>query len=150
MGVPSENVFYGENGHVFEFTRKAARMAGKVKAGRVFIDGLGVGDVGNIVIRDRQQLANEGVIIVVVTLDKQRNVLLSGPDLVSRGFVYVRDAGGLMNEAQQKVRQALDRCSERNLSDWSSIKVQVKETLGKFLMEKTGRRPMILPIIMEV
>ena len=150
MGVPSENVFYGENGHVFEFTRKAARMAGKVKAGRVFLDGLGVGDVGNIVIRDRQQLANEGVIIVVVTLDKQRNVLLSGPDLVSRGFVYVRDAGGLMNEAQQKVRQALDRCSERNLSDWSSIKVQVKETLGKFLMEKTGRRPMILPIIMEV
>lgn len=150
MGVPSENVFYGENGHVFEFTRKAARMAGKVKAGRVFIDGLGVGDVGNIVIRDRQQLANEGVIIVVVTLDKQRNALLSGPDLVSRGFVYVRDAGGLMNEAQQKVRQALDRCSERNLSDWSSIKVQVKETLGKFLMEKTGRRPMILPIIMEV
>nr|WP_320147050.1 ribonuclease J [uncultured Anaeromusa sp.] len=150
MGVPSENVFYGENGHVFEFTRKAARMAGKVKAGRVFIDGLGVGDVGNIVIRDRQQLANDGVIIVVVTLDKQRNVLLSGPDLVSRGFVYVRDAGGLMNEAQQKVRQALDRCSERNLSDWSSIKVQVKETLGKFLMEKTGRRPMILPIIMEV
>ena len=150
MGVPSENVFYGENGHVFEFTRKAARMAGKVKAGRVFIDGLGVGDVGNIVIRDRQQLANEGVIIVVVTLDKQRDALLSGPDLVSRGFVYVRDAGGLMNEAQQKVRQALDRCSERNLSDWSSIKVQVKETLGKFLMEKTGRRPMILPIIMEV
>ena len=150
MGVPSENVFYGENGHVFEFTRKAARMAGKVKAGRVFIDGLGVGDVGNIVIRDRQQLANEGVIIVVVTLDKQRNALLSGPDLVSRGFVYVRDAGGLMYEAQQKVRQALDRCSERNLSDWSSIKVQVKETLGKFLMEKTGRRPMILPIIMEV
>ena len=150
MGVPSENVFYGENGHVFEFTRKAARMAGKVKAGRVFIDGWGVGDVGNIVIRDRQQLANEGVIIVVVTLDKQRNALLSGPDLVSRGFVYVRDAGGLMNEAQQKVRQALDRCSERNLSDWSSIKVQVKETLGKFLMEKTGRRPMILPIIMEV
>lgn len=150
MGVPSENVFYGENGHVFEFTRKAARMSGKVKAGRVFIDGLGVGDVGNIVIRDRQQLANEGVIIVVVTLDKQRNVLLSGPDLVSRGFVYVRDAGGLMNEAQQKVRQALDHCSERNLSDWSSIKVQVKEVLGKFLMEKTGRRPMILPIIMEV
>lgn len=150
MGVASENVFIGENGHVFEFTKKGARMAGKVKAGRVFIDGLGVGDVGNIVIRDRQQLANEGVIIVVVTLDKQRGVLLSGPDLVSRGFVYVRDSGGLMYDAQQKVRAALERCSERNLSDWSSIKVQVRDTLGKYLMEKTGRRPMILPIVMEV
>ena len=150
MGVAKENIFVGENGQVFEFTRKSGRKAGKVTAGKVFVDGLGVGDVGNIVIRDRQQLAKEGVLIVVLTLDKQRGVVLSGPDLVSRGFVYVRDSEVLMNEAQNRVRAVLDKCESSNITEWSVIKSQVREALGRFLYEKTGRRPMILPIIMEV
>lgn len=150
MGVAKENIFVGENGQVFEFTRKSGRKAGKVTSGKVFVDGLGVGDVGNIVIRDRQQLAKEGVLIVVLTLDKQRGVVLSGPDLVSRGFVYVRDSEVLMNEAQNRVRAVLDKCESGNITEWSVIKSQVREALGRFLYEKTGRRPMILPIIMEV
>lgn len=150
LGVARENIFLGNNGDVFEFTQATGRIAGKVKAGRVFVDGLGVGDVGNIVIRDRQQLSKEGIIVVVVTLDKQSGSLLSGPDLVSRGFVYVRDSSALMNEAQSRVRAALERCESNNISDWSSIKLQVREVLGKFLFEKTRRRPMIIPIIMEV
>ena len=150
MGVTKENIFVGENGQVFEFTRKSGRKAGKVTAGKVFVDGLGVGDVGNIVIRDRQQLAKEGVLIVVLTLDKQRGAVLSGPDLVSRGFVYVRDSEVLMNEAQNRVRAVLDKCEAGNITEWSVIKSQVREALGRFLYEKTGRRPMILPIIMEV
>lgn len=150
LGVPRENIFLGNNGDVFEFTNTTGRIAGKVKAGRVFVDGLGVGDVGNIVIRDRQQLAKEGIIVVVVTLDKQSGTLLSGPDLVSRGFVYVRDSSELMQEAQAKVRIALEHCEANKISDWSSIKVKVREVLGKYLFEKTRRRPMIIPIIMEV
>lgn len=150
LGVAKENIFMGENGNVFEFSSDSARMAGKVPAGRVFVDGLGVGDVGNIVIRDRQQLAKEGVLIVVLTLDKQTGTILSGPDLVSRGFVYVRDSSHLMNEAQAKVKAALEKCENTNTREWSAIKVQVREVLGKFLYEKTGRRPMVLPIIMEV
>ncbi|KYZ75310.1 ribonuclease J [Anaerosporomusa subterranea] len=150
LGIAHENVFMGNNGDVFEFTKDTGRVAGKVKAGRVFVDGLGVGDVGNIVIRDRQQLSKEGIIVVVVTLDKQSGALLSGPDLVSRGFVYVRDSSALMNEAQVRVRAALERCESNNISDWSSIKLQVREVLGKYLFEKTRRRPMIIPIIMEV
>ena len=116
----------------------------------MFVDGLGVGDVGNIVIRDRQQLAKEGVLIVVLTLDKQRGAVLSGPDLVSRGFVYVRDSEALMNEAQNRVRAVLEKCEAGSITEWSIIKSQVREALGRFLYEKTGRRPMILPIIMEV
>ncbi|VBB06920.1 metallo-beta-lactamase [Lucifera butyrica] len=150
LGVPRENIFVGENGDIFEFTKDTGRVAGKVKVGKVFVDGLGVGDVGNIVIRDRQQLSKEGILIVVVTLDKQKGVLLSGPDLVSRGFVYVRDSGELMNEAQNRVKVALERCESGKITDWSSIKLQIREVLGKYLNEKTGRRPMILPIIIEV
>ena len=150
MGVAKENIFLGENGQVFEFTRRHGRKAGKVTAGKVFVDGLGVGDVGNIVIRDRQQLAKEGVLIVVLTLDKQRGAVLSGPDLVSRGFVYVRDSEALMNEAQNRVRAVLEKCEAGSITEWSIIKSQVREALGRFLYEKTGRRPMILPIIMEV
>lgn len=150
LGIPKENIFIGENGHVFEFTAETGRMAGKVPSGRVFVDGLGVGDVGNIVIRDRQQLSKDGVLIVVVTLDKQRGHVLSGPDLVSRGFVYIRESEALMNEAQNRVKQALEKFENGKISDWATIKAQVRDALGKYLYEKTGRRPMILPIIMEV
>ena len=150
LGIPRDHIFMGNNGDVFEFSKGDGRVAGKVKAGRVFVDGLGVGDVGNIVIRDRQQLSQEGIIVAVVTLDKQSGALLSGPDLVSRGFVYVRDSAALMNEAQAKVKTALEHCEANKISDWSSIKLQVREVLGKYLFEKTRRRPMIIPIIMEV
>lgn len=150
LGVARENILLGNNGDVFEFTRDTGRIAGRVKAGRVFVDGLGVGDVGNIVIRDRQQLAKEGIIVVVLTLDKQNGALLSGPDLVSRGFVYVRDSSALMTEAQARVRAALENRNSSNISEWSAIKLQVREVLGKYLLEQTGRRPMIMPIIMEV
>lgn len=150
LGVLRENIFIGENGNVFEFTETTGRMARKVTAGRIFVDGLGVGDVGNIVIRDRKQLSNEGILIVVVTLDKQRGIVLSGPDLVSRGFVYVRDSSKLMGEAQDIVKSVLEHCVSSNITDWSSIKLQIRKVLSKYLSEKTGRRPMILPVIMEV
>lgn len=150
LGIPKENVFVGENGNVFEFTKDTGRISGKVTAGRVFVDGLGVGDVGNIVIRDRRQLSQDGILITVVTLDKGSGSIVSGPDLVSRGFVYVRDSSDLMSEAQAKVRLALAGCEAKHITEWSAIKVQIREVLGKYLYEKTGRRPMILPIIMEV
>ena len=150
LGVLRENIFIGGNGHVFEFTENTGRMTGKVTAGKVFVDGLGVGDVGNIVLRDRKLLSQEGVLIVVITLDKQKGCVLSGPDLVSRGFVYVRDSGELMSGAQARVKAALERCESSNIREWSSIKLQIREALGKYLYEKTGRRPMILPIIMDM
>lgn len=150
LGVLRENIFIGENGNVFEFTENTGCMARKVTAGRVFVDGLGVGDVGNIVIRDRQQLSSEGILIVVVTLDKQGCNILSGPELLSRGFVYVRDSSKLMSEAQGKVKAVLENCLSNNTTDWSSIKIQIRKVLSKYLNEQTGRRPMILPIIMEV
>ena len=150
IGIPRENIFIGENGNVFEFTETTGRMSGKVTAGKVYVDGLGVGDVGNIVIRDRKQLSEDGVIIVVLTLDKQQGILLSGPDIVSRGFVYVRESSELMTEAQNKISAVLEQCELKNMREWSSAKIRIRETLNKFLYEKTGRRPMVLPIIVEV
>ena len=150
LGIPKENILIGENGCVFEFTSDSAKINGKVPSGKVFVDGLGVGDVGNIVLRDRQQFSQEGVVIVVVTLQKEGNIILAGPDLVSRGFVYVRDSEELMNEAQFRVQTALENCLGNNIMEWATLKQQIREALGKYLYEKTGRRPMILPIIMEV
>ncbi|SHE42763.1 ribonuclease J [Desulforamulus putei] len=150
LGIPAENIFVGENGQVFEFTRKHGRMTGRVTSGRVLVDGLGVGDVGNIVLRDRKQLSQDGILIVVVTMDKENNQVLAGPDIVSRGFVYVRESEILMEEAKTKVKIALDKCCNRGISEWAGIKSQIRDDLGKFLYEKTRRRPMILPIIMEV
>ena len=149
VGIDSQNIFLGDNGQVFEFTAATGKLAGKVTAGRVFIDGLGVGDIGNIVIRDRKHLAEEGVLIVVITIDKQSGMVVSGPDMVSRGFVYVRDSSSLMHGAHALVKVALERCEARHVTDWSSIKMQVREVLAKYLFEQTGRRPMVLPIIME-
>ena len=150
VGIPKENIFIGENGQVFEFTADSGRMAGKVTAGKVFIDGLGIGDVGNIVIRDRRQLSQDGVLIVVITLDKQRGCVVSGPDIVSRGFVYVRDAEVLIKEARGVVKGVLEKCENRQITEWAPIKNNIREALGKHLFNKTGRRPMILPIIMEL
>ncbi|WP_378955662.1 ribonuclease J [Pelosinus sp. sgz500959] len=154
LGIPKDNIFIGTNGQVFEFSKDGntvtGKVAGKVTAGKVFVDGSGVGDVGNIVIRDRSKLSQEGVIIVVITMDKLKGCVVAGPDIVSRGFVYVRESGQLMVEAKQKVRQALANCEAGQITEWAAIKASVRDTLGKFVYEKTHRSPMILPIIMEV
>ncbi|HBQ30750.1 MAG TPA: ribonuclease J [Mitsuokella multacida] len=150
LGMPKENIFISENGQIIEFTRDKGQVAGKVTAGMVMVDGLGVGDVGNIVLRDRRQLSQDGILIVVVTMNKQTHRVVSGPDIVSRGFVYVRESEALMDEATARVQQALDRCEDEKVKEWAAIKSNVRDALGRYLFEKTRRRPMILPIIMEV
>ena len=150
LGMPKENIFISENGQILEFTRDKGQVAGKVTAGMVMVDGLGVGDVGNIVLRDRRQLSQDGILIVVVTMNKQTHRVVSGPDIVSRGFVYVRESEALMDEATARVQQALDRCEDEKVKEWAAIKLNVRDALGRYLFEKTRRRPMILPIIMEV
>jgi len=149
-GIPKENIFIGENGQVLEFTAETGRFAGKVTAGKIFVDGLGVGDVGNIVIRDRRQLSQDGVLIVVVTLDKSRGCVLDGPDIVSRGFVYVRDSEVLIDESRNIVKNVLERFENQPVTEWAPLKNGIREALAKYLFAKTGRRPMILPIIMDL
>lgn len=150
LGIPSENILISENGAVLEFTREKAAITGKVTAGMVLVDGLGVGDVGNIVLRDRKQLSQDGILIVVLAMDKENGLLVSGPDIVSRGFVYVREAESLMDEARERVKRALDDFEDRKVTEWATIKSAVRDVLGKMLFDKTRRRPMILPIIVEV
>lgn len=148
-GVASENILIIDNGDIVEINQGKARMGGKVTAGNVLIDGLGVGDVGNIVLRDRKLLSQDGILVVVVTLSKQKGTILSGPDIISRGFVYVRESEELVEEATRLVQSTLTRCMNENLSDWSTLKMNIREVLSRFLYEQTRRRPMILPIIME-
>lgn len=150
VGMDPSHILIGENGMVFEFTADTGSMVGTVPSGKVLVDGVGVGDVGNIVLRDRKQLSNDGILIVVVGMDAQSGLLVSGPDIVSRGFVYVRESEALLDEARQRVKTALKQLEGNNLPEWSAIKSAVRETLGRFLWDKTKRRPMILPIIMEV
>jgi len=150
LGMPKENIFIGENGQILEFTRDKGVVAGKVTSGKVLVDGLGVGDVGNIVLRDRRQLSQDGILIIVVTMEKSTGRVVAGPDIVSRGFVYVRESEALMDEAREKVKLALDKCEEGKVTEWATIKSNVRDALGRYLFDKTRRRPMILPIIMEV
>ena len=150
LGMDPKNIMIAQNGSVVELSRDKICVNGKVMAGKVLIDGLGVGDVGNIVLRDRRQLSQDGIMIVVVGVDSATNQIVSGPDIVSRGFVYVREAEDLMVEAKGRVQDALDKCAERNHTEWSTLKVAIRDSLGRFLFEKTRRRPMIIPIIMEV
>lgn len=150
IGVPRQNIFVAENGQVLEVGKNSARINGRVTAGRVLVDGLGVGDVGNIVLRDRKQLSQDGILIVVVTIDKETGLVVAGPDIVSRGFVYVRESEELIEDAKEKVKQALQKCEEKGITEWASIKSNVRDAISKYLYEKTRRRPMILPIIMEV
>ena len=150
VGIPKENIFLIDNGDTVEFSGGKARYGPKVQAGNVLIDGLGVGDVGNIVLRDRKLLSQDGILVVVVTLSKQNGTILSGPDIISRGFVYVRESEELLDEANRIVTQTLVKCMEENVNEWSSLKNNVKDALGRYLFEQTRRRPMILPIIMEV
>lgn len=150
VGIEPSHVLIGENGSVYEFTQTSGALVGQVPSGKVLVDGIGVGDVGNIVLRDRKQLSNDGILIVVVGMDAQSGLMVSGPDIVSRGFVYVRESEALLDEARHRVKTALTAMEGNNLSEWSAIKSQVRDTLGRFLWERTKRRPMILPIIMEV
>ena len=150
LGMAKDHIFLGENGYVFEFTKDKGQVAGKVTAGMVMVDGLGVGDVGNIVLRDRRQLSQDGILIIVVAMDRASNTVVGGPDIVSRGFVYVRESEALMDEARARVEQALERCEEEGVKEWAAIKANVRDALGRYLFEKTRRRPMILPIIQEV
>lgn len=150
LGVPAKNVFIAEIGDVLEFAPGYGAVTGRVPAGQVFVDGLGVGDVGNIVLRDRKQLAEDGILIVVITMDKENKQVLAGPDIVSRGFVYVRESEDLIAEARKKVQAILQKCTKEGDCDWTSIKGQIRETLGRYFYEKMKRRPMLLPIIMEV
>lgn len=149
MGVAKENVFILESGNVLELNEEKGKIVDNVPAGGVLVDGLGVGDVGNIVLRDRQLLSENGLIIIVVTLEKGSNQVLAGPDIVSRGFVYVRESENLMEEAREVVDIVIDKCLCNNITDWGKIKVEIRDTLGDFIRRKTMRNPMILPIIME-
>ncbi|TEB16603.1 Ribonuclease J 1 [Pelotomaculum sp. FP] len=150
VGVSPEHIFVGENGQILEFTRRSGRVVGRVAAGKVLVDGLGVGDVGNIVLKDRKMLSQDGILIVVVTINRETGLIMAGPDIVSRGFVYVRESEELLEEARMRVKASLEKCTCKGISEWSSMKSQVRDVLGKYLFEKTRRRPMILPIIMEV
>ncbi len=150
LGMPKENIVIAENGSVVEVTKESVGINSKVTAGKVLVDGLGVGDVGNIVLRDRRQLSQDGILIVVVTIDKQDCSVVAGPEIVSRGFLYVREADDLMENAKEKVQIALNKCQENGVSEWSAIKSAVRDSLSRYLYEKTRRRPMILPVIMEI
>lgn len=150
LGFSKDNIFILSSGNVLELDKDEANITGQVPVGAILVDGLGVGDVGNIVLRDRQHLAEDGIIIVVMTLEAGSGLLLAGPDIVSRGFVYVRGAESLMDEARKVLGDVMDFCMYKNITDWGRIKTEIKDELGEFVWKKTKRRPMIMPIIMEV
>lgn len=150
LGMDKEHILMISSGDVLEIDEDGAEVVGKVPAGSVFVDGLGVGDVGNIVMRDRQHLAEDGIIIVVLTLQGGSGQLLAGPDIVSRGFVYVRESESLMEEARKVVTEAVEKCLMSRHADWSKIKLVIRDTMNDFIWKRTKRKPMILPIIMDV
>ncbi|MGL5084176.1 MAG: ribonuclease J, partial [Clostridium sp.] len=150
LGLPKENLIIMENGDIVEANRSSINKNGSVISGQIFVDGLGVGDVGNIVLRDRKHLSQDGILTVVVTLSREDNSVAAGPDIISRGFVYVRESEGLMDDAKDIVRNVLLDCEEKNIKDWATLKSKIRDELRSFLYEKTKRRPMILPIIMEI
>ena len=150
MGMPENHIFVSEIGKVLELDKQTAKFGGTVPSGKILVDGYGVGDVGNIVLRDRRHLAQDGLIVVVATIDMVQRVVLAGPDIVSRGFVYVREAEDLMDETRLIAADAIDRCLMENSLDWNHIKTRVKDDLTKYLYSKTKRKPMILPVIMNV
>lgn len=150
LGIEPDHIKILSSGDVLEIDEDGAEVTGKVQVGNIMVDGLGVGDVGNIVLRDRQRLAEDGIIIVVMTLESGSGQVLAGPDIVSRGFVYVRNSESLMDEAQAVLNATMERCMDRGITDWSKIKTEVKDSLGDFVWKETKRRPMIMPIIMEV
>lgn len=150
MGIPEENIFLLNIGQVVETDSVEMKVVGQVQAGRVLVDGLGVGDVGSVVLRDRKHLSEDGLIVVVTTINRETGAVAAGPDIVSRGFVYVKESEELMEEAKQLVAKTLQNCCDRNIREWGNIKSSVRDELGNFIFQKTKRSPMILPIIMEV
>ena len=150
MGVEKDNIFMMTNGRILEINEKTARLTGTVPNGEILVDGLGVGDVGNIVLRDRQHLSQEGLIVVVITMDGSTGEVVSGPDVISRGFVYVRESENLMDDVKNVVRYEIRKCEEDGIQDWATIKGKVRDSLKDYIFNKTRRNPMILPIIMEV
>ena len=150
LGTSPENIFILNNGEIMEFTKDTAEPGGNVQSGNILVDGLGVGDVGNIVLRDRKHLSEDGLIVVVVTISKKEGIILAGPDIISRGFVYVRESEDLMEEARTVVRAVLEDCEKKKITDWATLKSNIRDTLRNHLYGKIKRNPMILPIIMEV
>lgn len=150
VGVDPQNIFMTTNGRILEIGESGARLTGTVPFGRILVDGLGVGDVGNIVLRDRQHLSQDGLIIIVIAMDSSTGEIISGPDVISRGFVYVRESENLMDEVKQVISEEVRKCEENSIRDWSTIKSNIKDTLRDYIFKKTKRNPMILPIIMEV
>ncbi len=150
LGMEEENIFTLETGQVLELSNKEARISGRVPTGAIFVDGLGVGDVGNIVLRDRRHLAQDGVLTVVVTIEKESYSVIAGPDIITRGFIYVKESETLINEVKEIVRKELDNCLENKIIEWYVLKSNMKKSIERFLYEKTKRRPIILPIIMEI
>lgn len=150
IGISSKNVLIANIGNVIELTPKSMKIIDSVPAGRVLVDGLGVGDVGSIVLRDRKHLAEDGIFVVAVTVDSATNEVVAGPDIISRGFVYVREAENLIGEAKEIACDVLEKCYVSNIHEWNSVKTKIRDAVSKYLFEKTGRSPMILPIIMEI
>lgn len=150
LGMDESRIFISDIGQVLEVSKDSARISGNVTAGQVLVDGLGVGDVGNIVLRDRKHLSQDGILTVVVTIEKESGNIIAGPDIISRGFVYVRESEDLMEQARNIVKESLDKCIENQVREWSTLKSHIKDDLRDFLYEKTKRKPMILPIIMEI
>ena len=150
MGIEKENIFALTNGRILELNENSAKLTGTVPFGRILVDGLGVGDVGNIVLRDRQHLSQDGLIIIVLTMDSSTGEVVSGPDVISRGFVYVRESENLMEDIKKIVRDEIRKCEEKQIKDWSTIKSNLKDSLRDYVFVKTKRNPMILPIIMEI
>ncbi len=150
MGIPTENIFILENGKTLELNKKEAKITTSVPSGKILVDGLGIGDVGNIVLRDRQHLSQDGLIVIVMTMDKSTGEIISGPDVVSRGFVYVRESETLMDDVKRVIKQEVRTFEEEGIRDWSTIKSTLKDDLRDYIFQRTKRNPMILPIIMEV
>ena len=150
MGVQSRNIMISDIGRVIEISENSARLAGNVPAGRVLVDGLGIGDVGTAVLRDRKHLSQDGLLVVVVTLDSESGIVIAGPDIVSRGFIYVKEAEDLMEQLRKESQKSLNRCMDKHIRNWSVIKSSLKNDLSEFLFKKTKRSPMILPVIMEI
>ena len=150
MGIPKENIFMMKNGRIIEMNQNEAKLAGAVPSGKILVDGLGVGDVGNIVLRDRQHLSQDGLIIIVMTMDGASGSIVSGPDVISRGFVYVRESENLMDDVKKQIREEVQKFEDKNITDWSTIKSTLKDSLREYIFQKTKRNPMILPIIMEI
>lgn len=150
LGLPEKNFLIADNGDIIEISRDGIRKNGTVASGQVFVDGLGVGDVGNIVLRDRKHLSQDGILTVVVTINKENSLVVAGPDIISRGFVYVRESEDLMDEAKEIVKSVLKECEEKKITDWATMKANIRDGLRTYLYEKTKRKPMILPIIMEI